>query len=69
MVFCGEEAERATALLLSDAHFHLGFVLDPTGLLSKPSVPGRSSLLHRLPLVSIRIPKKGALLRVRFRPK
>ena len=31
MAFCGEEAERATALLLSDAHFHLGFVLDPTG--------------------------------------
>lgn len=31
VVFCGEEAERATALLLSDAHFHLGFVLDPTG--------------------------------------
>lgn len=31
MVFCGEEAERATALLLSDAHFHLGFVFDPTG--------------------------------------
>ena len=31
MAFCGEEAERATALLLSDAHFHLGFVLDPAG--------------------------------------
>lgn len=31
MAFCCEEAEGATALLLSDAHFHLGFVLDPTG--------------------------------------
>lgn len=31
MAFCGKEAERTTALLLSDAHFHLGFVLDPTG--------------------------------------
>lgn len=31
MAFCGKEAERATALLLSDAHFHLGFVLDPAG--------------------------------------
>lgn len=31
MAFCGEEAERTTALLLSDAHFHLGFVLDPAG--------------------------------------
>lgn len=31
MAFCGEEAERATALLLSEAHFHLGFVLDPAG--------------------------------------
>lgn len=28
MAFCGEEAEGTTALLLSDAHFHLGFVLD-----------------------------------------
>lgn len=31
MAFCCEEAEGATALLLSDAHFHLGFVLDPIG--------------------------------------
>lgn len=31
MAFCCEEAEGATALLLSDAHFHLGFVLDPAG--------------------------------------
>lgn len=31
MAFCGEEAEGTTALLLSDAHFHLGFVLDPAG--------------------------------------
>lgn len=31
MAFCCEEAEGATAPLLSDAHFHLGFVLDPVG--------------------------------------
>lgn len=31
MAFCCEEAEGATALLLFDAHFHLGFVLDPAG--------------------------------------
>lgn len=31
MALCCEEAEGATALLLSDAHFHLGFVLDPAG--------------------------------------
>lgn len=31
MAFCCEETEGATALLLSDAHFHLGFVLDPAG--------------------------------------
>lgn len=29
MAFCGENTERTTAPLLSDAHFHLGFVLDP----------------------------------------
>lgn len=57
MAAYSEKAEKATDLQLSDAHFHLGFVLDLIDFAADAQRAGRSSLPRRLPLASIEIPK------------